>query len=114
MATQLTVIRGDRLETQTINLSSSVDDFTGLVCTGELRAHPDGDLIYQFVPTVEYAAPQSGAVYFSIPGDETKSFPPLNLYGDIHFTTEGGTASGVYNRTLFEFRLNVKADVTQL
>jgi len=114
VATQLTVIRGDRLETQTINLSSSVDDFTGLVCTGELRAHPDGDLIYQFVPTVEYAAPLSGSVYFMIPGNDTKNFPPLNLYGDIHFSTVDGTASGVYNQTLFQFRLDVKADVAHL
>jgi hypothetical protein len=114
VATQLTVIRGDKLETQTVNLTSSVDDFTDLVCTGQLRPHPDGDLIYQFVPTVEYAAPTSGSVFFSIPGSDTKSFPPINLYGDIHFTCTGDSSSGIYNQTLFEFRLDVQADVTHL
>ena len=80
MATQLTVIRGDTLCTQTINLASTTDDFTDLVCTGQLRPHPDGDLVYQFVPTIEYAGPLSGSVYFSIPGSDTKNFPPINLY----------------------------------
>lgn len=114
MATQLTVIRGDTLCTQTINLASTTDDFTDLVCTGQLRPHPDGDLVYQFVPTIEYAGPLSGSVYFSIPGSDTKNFPPINLYGDVHFNCTGNSTSGVDNQTLFEFRLDVKADVTHL
>ena len=100
MATQLTVIRGDTLCTQTINLASTTDDFT--------------DLVYQFVPTIEYAGPLSGSVYFSIPGSDTKNFPPINLYGDVHFNCTGNSTSGVDNQTLFEFRLDVKADVTHL
>lgn len=109
MATQLTVIRGDTFGTQTINLSSSTDDFSGLSCTGQLRAHPDGDLIYQFVPTIDYAEQLSGSVYFVIPATETKKFPPLNLYGDIHFY-----ATGIKDQTLFEFRLNILPDVTHI
>jgi len=109
VATQLTVIRGDTFGTQTINLSSSTDDFTGLSCTGQLRAHPDGNLIYQFVPTVSYAEQLSGSVHFNIPASETKQFPPLNLYGDVHFF-----ATGIKDQTLFEFRLNVLPDVTHL
>lgn len=109
MATQLTVIRGDTLNTQTINLTSHTDDFTNLTCTGQIRTHPDGDLIYEFDPVVSYAEPYSGSVYFSIPANETRSFPPINLYGDIHFYS-----TGISDQTLFEFRLNVLADVTHL
>jgi hypothetical protein len=109
VATQLSVIRGDQLCTQTINFSSTTDDFSGLSCTGELRAHPDGNLIYRFVPTVSYAAPYSGSIYFSIPSSETKNFPPINLYGDVHCY-----ATGISDKTLFEFRLNVLPDVTHL
>ena len=114
MATQLSVIRGDIFPNQTITVTSSDLDFTNIGCTGQLRPHPDGNLIYQFVPTVEYAAPLSGSVYFNIPGSDTKSFPPINLYGDVHFTCTGDSTSGVYNQTLFEFRLDVKPDVTHL
>jgi len=109
VATQLSVIRGDYLCTQTVNLSSATDDFTGLDCTGQIRAHPDGNLIHQFVPTVSYAEQYSGSVYFEIPGSVTKGFPPINLYGDIHFY-----ATGIKDQTLFEFRLNVLPDVTHL
>jgi len=109
VATQLTVIRGDTFGTQTINLSSSTDDFNGLNCTGQLRAHPDGNLIYQFVPVISYAEQLSGSVYFNIPASETKQFPPINLYGDIHFF-----ATGIKDQTLFEFRLNVLPDTTHL
>lgn len=109
MATQLSVIRGDYLSTQTINLSSSTDDFTDLACTGQVRTHPDGDLLYQFVPSVSYATQYSGAVTFDIPADETKNFPPINLYGDIHFY-----APDIKDQTLFEFRLDVLPDVTHL
>lgn len=109
MATQLSVIRGDYLCTQTINLSSDTDDFSNLSCTGQIRPHPDGDLLYQFVPTIDYAAPYSGAVSFTIPASVTRNFPPINLYGDIHFY-----APDIKDRTLFEFRLNVLADVTHL
>lgn len=109
MATQLSVIRGDYLSTQTINLSSSTDDFTDLTCTGQVRTHPDGDLLYQFVPSVLYAEQYSGAVAFDIPANDTKNFPPINLYGDIHFYS-----TGTKDQTLFEFRLNVLPDVTHL
>jgi hypothetical protein len=109
VATQLSVIRGDYLCTQTINLSSNTDDFSNLSCTGQIRPHPDGDLLYQFIPTIEYAAPFSGAVSFIIPSSATKNFPPINLYGDIHFYSPG-----IKDRTLFEFRLNVLPDVTHL
>ena len=109
MATQLTVIRGDTLGTQNINFTSLTDDFSNLECTGQIRTHPDGNLLHQFVPTVEYAEPYSGSVYFGIPASVTKSFPPINLYGDIHFY-----ATGISDQTLFEFRLNVLPDVTHL
>lgn len=109
MATQLSVTRGDYLSTQTVNLSSSTDDFSGLECTGQVRAHPDGDLLYQFVPDVAYAEQYSGSVTFDIPASETKNFPPINLYGDIHFYS-----TGIKDQTLFEFRLNVSPDVTHL
>jgi hypothetical protein len=109
MATQLSVIRGDYLCTQTVNLSSATDDFSNLSCTGQIRAHPDGNLLYQFIPTVAYAAYQSGSVYFDIPASVTKGFPPINLYGDVHFYS-----TGIKDQTLFEFRLNVLPDVTHL
>lgn len=109
MATQLTVIRGDDLCGQVINLSSTTDDFSNLSCTGQIRTHPDGNLICQFIPTVLYAAPYSGSVYFSIPASETKNFPPINLYGDIHFYS-----TGITNKTLLSFRLNVLPDVTHI
>jgi len=109
VATQLSVIRGDHLGTQTINLSSAIDDFTNMSCTGQIRPHPDGNLLYQFVPTIVYAAPFSGSVFFTLPANITQSFPPINLYGDIHFYS-----TGIQDRTLFEFRLNVLPDVTHL
>ena len=109
MATQLSVKRGYYFGTQTVNLSSSTSDFTDLECTGQIRSHPDGDLLYQFVPDVAYAEQYSGSVTFDIPASETKNFPPINLYGDIHFY-----ATGIKDQTLFEFRLNVLPDVTHL
>jgi hypothetical protein len=107
VATQLSVIRGDTLLTQTINLTSATDDFTGLICSGQIRAHPDGYLLHSFNPTVVYAAPYSGSVYFSIPSSVTQGFPPINLYGDIHFY-----ATGILDQTLFQFRLDVSPNVT--
>jgi hypothetical protein len=92
MAIQLSVIRGDTFPTQTVTVTSDVLDFTNIVCTGQLRPHPDGNLLYQFVPTVV-----------------TGGFPPINLYGDLHFYS-----TGIMDRTLFEFRLEVQQDVTQL
>jgi len=109
VATQLLVTRGDDLGTQTINLSSSTDDFSNLSCTGEVRTHPDGELLYQFVPDVIYAEQYSGSIAFDIPGSETKNFPPINLHGDVHFYS-----TGIKNQTLFKFRLNVTPDVTHL
>ena len=109
MATQLTIIRGDTLGTQTINLTSATDDFTALTCTGQIRSHPDGSLIYQFIPTVTSAGDLSASVFFDIAASNTKAFPPINLYGDIHFF-----APGIKDVTLFEFRLNVLPDVTHL
>ena len=109
MATQLTTTRGDYFGTQTVNLSSSTDDFTDLECTGQLRTHPDGELIHQFIPTVASAGLGSASVTFDIAGSVTKNFPPINLYGDIHFY-----APGIKDQTLFEFRLNVNPDVTHL
>ncbi len=109
MATQLTAIRGDFMGTYTVNLTSDVDDFTNLECTGQLRSHPDGDLLYQFVPTILYAEQYSGSIAFDIPANETKNFPPINLYGDVHFYS-----TGIKDQTLFEFRLDVTPDVTHL
>jgi len=109
MATQLSVIRGDDLGTQTVNLSSSILDFSNITCTGEVRPHPDGNLLHQFVPTVLTGTFGTGIVYFDIPGAVTRTFPPINLYGDIHFYS-----TGILDRTLFEFRLNVLPDVTHL
>lgn len=109
MATQLTVIRGDDLGTQTVTLSSAYLDFSNITCTGQIRPHPDGNLLYQFIPTVSSAVSGSSTVYFDIPGYITKTFPPINLYGDIHFYS-----TGISDRTLFEFRLDVLSDVTHL
>lgn len=109
MATQLSVIRGDTFPTQTITVTSEVLDFTNIVCTGQIRPHPDGNLLYQFVPTVVSGFNKTGVVEFSIPSSVTKTFPPINLYGDLHFYS-----TGILDRTLFEFRLNVQQDVTQL
>ncbi len=53
--------------------------------------------------------PLTGIVEFSLPSNVTKTFPPINLYGDIHFYS-----TGIQDLTLFEFRLNVLPDVTQL
>jgi len=107
VATQLSVIRGDTLSTQTINLTSATDDFTGLTCSGQIRAHPDGYALYTFNPTVVYAAAYSGSIYFSVPSSVTRSLPPINLYGDIHFF-----ATGILDQTLFQFRLDVSPNVT--
>ena len=109
MATQLSVIRGDIFPNQTITVTSSDLDFTNIGCTGQLRPHPDGNLIYQFVPTVVSGVFGTGIVEFYIPGSITKNFPPINLYGDLHFYS-----TGINDRTLFEFRLNVVPDVTHL
>lgn len=109
MATQLTVIRGDRLGTQTLNITSSTDDFSNLSCSGQLRAHPDGNLIHQFEPLVYAAGTGAATVVFDIEGSDTKTFPPINLYGDIHFYS-----TGIFNKTLFQFRLDVLPDVTHV
>jgi hypothetical protein len=109
MATQLSIIRGDTFPTQTITVTSELLDFTNIVCTGQIRPHPDGNLIYQFVPTVVSGLNKTGVVEFSIPSSVTKTFPPINLYGDLHFYS-----TGIQDRTLFEFRLDVQQDVTQL
>jgi len=102
MAIQLSVIRGDTFPTQTVTVTSEVLDFT-------LRPHPDGNLLYQFVPTVITGGYKTGVVEFSIPSSATRGFPPINLYGDLHFYS-----TGILDRTLFEFRLDVQQDVTQL
>lgn len=109
MATQLSVIRGDIFPSQTITVTSSELDFSNITCTGQLRSHPDGNLIHQFVPTIISGILHTGVVAFSIPGSTTKNFPPINLYGDLHFYS-----TGISDRTLFEFRLNVVPDVTHL
>jgi hypothetical protein len=110
MATQFSVIRGDIFPTQCITLTSTDGvDFSNITCTGQIRPHPDGNLIYQFVPTVVTGVPGTGIIEFYIPGSATKNFPPINLYGDIHFYS-----TGIYDRTLFEFRMNIVADVTHI
>jgi hypothetical protein len=109
MAIQLSVIRGDTFPTQTVTVTSEVLDFTNITCTGQIRPHPDGNLLYTFVPTVVSGFFQTGVVQFSIPSSVTKGFPPINLYGDLHFYS-----TGIMDRTLFEFRLEVQQDVTQL
>jgi hypothetical protein len=109
MAIQLSVIRGDTFPTQTVTVTSDVLDFTNIVCTGQLRPHPDGNLLYQFVPTVVTGFLKTGVVEFSFPSSVTRGFPPINLYGDLHFYS-----TGIMDRTLFEFRLEVQQDVTQL
>jgi hypothetical protein len=109
MATQLTVTRGDNLETQNLNITSATLDFSNLSCTGEIRSHPDGTLIHRFVPTISGATTGSAVVYFDIPGSATKLFPPINLYGDIHFYS-----TGIYDRTFFQFRLNVELDTAHM
>lgn len=109
MSTQLSVTRGDHLETQNLTITSDTLDFSNLSCTGEIRKYPDGDLIYQFSPTISGATTGSAVVYFDIPGSATKSFPPINLYGDIHFYS-----TGIYDRTFFQFRLDVGLDTTHM
>ena len=109
MATQLSIIRGDTFPTQTITVTSANLDFANITCTGQLRPHPDGNLLYTFVPTVVSGLFKTGVVEFSFPSSVTKGFPPINLYGDLHFYS-----TGIMDRTLFEFRLDVQQDVTQL
>lgn len=109
MATQLSIIRGDTFPTQTITVTSDSLDFTNITCTGQIRPHPDGNLIYQFVPTIISGVNGTGVVEFNFPASVTRGFPPINLYGDLHFYS-----TGIMDRTLFEFRLNVLPDVTQL
>jgi hypothetical protein len=109
MATQLSVIRGDTFPSQIITITSSEFDFSNITCTGQIRPHPDGNLIYQFVPTIISGGLYTGVVGFNIPSSATKNFPPINLYGDLHFYS-----TGILDRTLFEFRLNVLPDVTHL
>jgi hypothetical protein len=110
MATQLYVTRGDALGTQNLNITSSTLDFSNLSCTGQIRNHPDSfDYLYQFVPTISGATTGQAVVYFDIPGSVTKTFPPLNLYGDIHFYS-----TGIYDRTFFQFRLDVSLDTAHM
>lgn len=109
MATQLYVTRGDALGTQNLNITSSTLDFSNLSCTGEIRFHPDSEWYYRFVPTISGATTGQAVVYFDIPGSVTKTFPPLNLYGDIHFYS-----TGIYDRTFFKFRLSVELDVANM
>jgi len=109
MATQLTVIRGDTLCEESVTVTSTDLDFTNFSCTGQIRPHPDGNLIYQFVPTIVSGVDGTGVITFSIPSSATKAFPPINLYGDIHYYSPTFD-----DRTLFEFRLNVLPDVTHL
>ena len=109
MATQLTVIRGDTFPTQTITVTSDSLDFTNIVCSGQIRPHPDGNLLHTFVPTIVSGINGTGVVEFSFPSSVTKTLPPINLYGDLHFYS-----TGIQDRTLFEFRLDVLADVTHL
>ncbi len=110
MSTQLSVTRGDHLETQNLTITSATLDFSNLSCTGEIRKHPDSsELVYRFVPTISGATTGSAVVYFDIPGSATKSFPPINLYGDIHFYS-----TGIYDRTFFQFRLDVGLDTAHM
>lgn len=109
MATQLRITRGDKLPTETVTVYSACLDFSNVTCTGHIRAHPDGYLIHQFVPTIVSGTLGTGKVQFSINGSATKSFPPINLYGDIHFYTPS-----FEDLTLFKFRLDVDPDTSQL
>jgi hypothetical protein len=109
MATQLSVIRGDTLCTETVTIVAEDIDFTNFTCTGQIRPHPDGNLLYTFVPTIITGVMGTGQVQFNIPSSVTKSFPPINLYGDIHYY-----ATGFDDRTFLEFRLNVLPDVTHI
>lgn len=102
MAYQLEVIRGDDFPAQVINITSDSDDFTGMGCTGVLRMHPDGPQVIQFVPTILSAVSGSASVALSFLAADTRSFPPLNLDGDIRFY-----APGIGSRTLFQFKMNV-------
>lgn len=104
---QLSVIRGDDLDSQNINITSANLDFSNLTCSGEIRTHPDGDLLYQFTPTVISGGYGGAKAQFGIPATTTRTFPPINLYGDVHFYS-----TGIGNQTLFNFRLNVRPDVT--
>lgn len=109
MATQLSVIRGDTFPTKTVTVENADLDFTNFGCTGQIRSHPDGNLLYQFTPTITTAVSGTGVINFSFPSSVTKNFPPINLYGDIHFASQL-----INDRTLYEFRLNVLPDVTHL
>ena len=82
MATQLSIIRGDTFPTQTITVTSDSLDFTNITCTGQIRPHPDGNLLYQFVPTIISGVNGTGVVEFNFPASVTRGFPPINLYGD--------------------------------
>jgi hypothetical protein len=109
MAKQLTVIRGDTLPDQTEQVFSNILDFTNVTCTGQIRTHPDGPMLYQFTPTVVSGLLGTGVFLYSIPANITKTLPPINLYGDIycHLPSTGF-------RTFGEFRLNVLQNVTQI
>ena len=109
MSTQLYVIRGDDLGTQNLNITSDTLDFSNLSCTGEIRLHPDSEWVYRFVPTISGATTGSAVVYFDLPGSVTKSFPPINLYGDIHFYS-----TGISDWTIFQFRVDVSLDVAHM
>ena len=104
---QLSVIRGDDLNSQNINITSASLDFSNITCSGEIRTHPDGDLLYQFMPTVVSGGIGGAKVQFGITATATRNFPPINLYGDVHFYS-----TGIGNQTLFNFRLDVTPDVT--
>ena len=61
------------------------------------------------MPTIVSGINGTGVVQFSFPSSVAKTLPPINLYGDLHFYS-----TGIQDRTLFEFRLDVLADVTHL
>ena len=104
---QLSVMRGDDLDSQRINLQSEILNFENIACSGQIRTHPDGELLYQFYPTIISGTSGSAQVIFDVPASATRTFPPINLYGDVHFYS-----TGIGNRTLFNFRLCVDPDVT--
>jgi hypothetical protein len=105
---QLSVIRGDTFSPERVTLiSDGADDFTGLTCTGMLRAFPDGDIVHTFYPTVISGAYQTGQVTFEFSPSVTQNFPCVNLFGDIEFF-----ATGVGRKTYLQFRLDVLPNVT--
>ena len=65
--------------------------------------------MFQLIQTVNILLNTTGSGTVSFPSSVTRGFPPINLYGDLHFYS-----TGIMDRTLFEFRLEVQQDVTQL